>query len=137
MTQDDIRWKQRFQNFDKAVARLDEAITALKKEPDNRLYELAVIQAFEFTYELGWKTLKDYLNFTGIPGSLPRHVIKEGFNHQILVDGKVWIDMLEDRNLMSHTYDEANAQLAIEHITQSYQAAILTLRDTLAKQLDG
>jgi hypothetical protein len=58
---EDIRWKQRFENYDKALGRLQEAITAVGKEPGNHLYEMATIQAFEFTIELGWKVLKDYL----------------------------------------------------------------------------
>lgn len=82
---EDIRWKQRFHNFEKALATLHEAINALKQEPDNHLYEIALIGTFKFTFELGWKTLKDYLKYGSINVNLPREVIKQSYNTGLLL----------------------------------------------------
>ena len=104
----DIRWKQRFQNFDRGVVLLREALengpsalSALEKE--------GVIQRFEYTFELAWKTIKDFLEAGGLDISpiTPRQVIKEAFAAKVLADGQAWIDMLDHRNLLSHTYDHS------------------------------
>ena len=98
------------------------------KEPENELYQMALVQSFEFTFELGSKTLKDYLSYSGIKKiSLPRDVIKQGFHHHIIADGQMWIKMMEDRNLMAHTYSEKNAQKAVTKISQEYHNGIKQL----------
>jgi nucleotidyltransferase substrate binding protein (TIGR01987 family) len=75
-----LQWKQRFENYNKTLVRLQEALVAIEKEPDNHLYEMATIQAFEFTIELGWKLLKDDLTFQGVKEvSLPRDVVRQAF----------------------------------------------------------
>jgi nucleotidyltransferase substrate binding protein (TIGR01987 family) len=121
----DIRWEQRFQNLDRAVALLREpferevaALSNLEKE--------GTVQRFEFTLELAWKTLKDYLEHEGqvIDPVTPRNVIKEAFAARILNDGQVWIDMLDHRNLLSHTYNEAAFAAAVLAIRDRYLAAI-------------
>ena len=122
---EDIRWKQRFENFGKARQKFHQALNAYLAEKDNELYQMALIQTFEFTYESGWKTIKDYLLFQGVKRvTLPREVIKQGFHHQIIDDGQAWIDMLEDRNLMAHTYDEKKAEKAVSNIANRYAAAV-------------
>jgi nucleotidyltransferase substrate binding protein (TIGR01987 family) len=131
----DIRWKQRFQNLQSVYQLLLEAISACQQTPDNKLIQVALIKAFEMTFELSWKTLKDYLNYNGIDAKFPRDIIKQAFANDIVVEGQLWIDMLEDRNLMSHTYDEARAQEAIEHICQRYLAGLTQLHDYLLKRL--
>jgi len=87
-----IRWKQRFENFEKARKKLLTAARAVAANPSEELYQMALIQAFEFTYELGWKTLKDYLIYSGeSKASLPREVIKHAFHHGVIEDGQTWI----------------------------------------------
>jgi nucleotidyltransferase substrate binding protein (TIGR01987 family) len=121
----DIRWKQRFENYEKALGRLNEALHAVGKEPDNHLYEMATIQAFEFTIELGWKVLKDYLKYEGVQDTvLPRDVVRQAFQAQLITDGQIWIDMLEARNKTSHTYDDAQAAKIIQQIQQDFYAAL-------------
>jgi nucleotidyltransferase substrate binding protein (TIGR01987 family) len=121
----DIRWKQRFQNFDRAVALLREPferdVTTL-----SNLEKEGTIQRFEFTVELAWKTLKDYLEHGGqvIDPLTPRNIIKAAFAARILSDGQVWIDMLDLRNLLSHTYDETTFDTAVLAIRDRYKAAI-------------
>lgn len=118
---EDIRWKQRFENYDKALRRLQEALTAIGKEPSNHLYEMATIQAFEFTIELGWKLLKDYLKFQGIQEvTLPRDVVRQAFQAQLITDGQTWIEMLEARNKTSHTYDDAQAAKIVQQVRQNF-----------------
>ncbi len=127
----DIRWQQRFENLQSAYRRLRLAIDAHKTAPDNELIHMALIKAFEMTFELSWKTLKDYLKYNGIDVKLPREVIKQAFANDIIDDGQLWIDMLEDRNLMAHTYDEARALKAVAHICERYQAGITQVHDYL------
>ena len=120
MTNPDTRWKQRFQNLEKAYARLQEAVAT---QNPSELEKAGVIQVYEFTFELAWKTLKDYLETNDVAVSFPRDVIKAGFKYDLL-DGELWLDMLQKRNLMSHTYDEENAELAYNLIVDTYFAAI-------------
>lgn len=135
MAQHDIRWRQRFQNFDRAVLLLRElmerdlaALSNLEKE--------GTVQRFEFVVELAWKTLKDYLECEGqvIDPVTPRNVIKTVFAARILQDGQVWIDMLAHRNLLSHTYDERTFDQAVLAIRDRYLAAIEALHQWFVQQ---
>ncbi|CCQ98331.1 conserved hypothetical protein [[Clostridium] ultunense Esp] len=113
----DIRWKQRYQNFEKAFKNLEEALTKGDLSP---LEKAGVIQIYEFTFELAWKTIKDYLEEKGVQVKFPRDVIKEAFKYEMIEDGELWLDMLQKRNLMAHTYDEKTAELAFNLITGHY-----------------
>lgn len=130
----DARWKQRFDNFNRAKSQLDAAITATTSDPDNKLYRIALVGAFEFTYELGWKTLKDYLFYQGIETTLPRDVMRHAFQHQLISDGQCWIDMMEDRNILVHVYDEARAIEASHIIQTCYVHAFNQLAETLSSK---
>jgi nucleotidyltransferase substrate binding protein (TIGR01987 family) len=127
----DIRWLQRFENLEKALERLNEAIAAESKEPKNHLYQIAVIGSYQFTYELCWKTLKDFLKYNGVDASLPREVIKQAFHHNLISDGMLWIEMLEERNIMAHVYQDAAASKALDNIKKRYIVAILELYNFL------
>ena len=131
----DIRWKQRFENLQSAYQRLQHAIEVNAQTPDNDLIQMALIKAFEMTFELSWKTMKDYLNYNGVDVKLPREVIKQAFANDIIVNGQLWMDMLEDRNLMAHTYDEARAIKAVNHICQHYIAGLNDLHQYLLARL--
>lgn len=109
-----IRWKQRFQNFTKAY-RLLKKIADIKKP--NEIEQLALIQSFELCFELSWKVMKDYFYEGGIICNSPREVIKQAIADEIINDGYVWLDALKSRNLTSHVYDEEIA----EEITQDIQ----------------
>ena len=116
----DIRWKQRFSNLENAHKNLVEMLDLLNEEQSNKAYKLAVIQSYEMDIELAWKTLKDYLNYLGYKLQAPREVVKQAFAIEILEDGEIWLKMLEDRNLTSHIYDEAQAQEVVDSISQNY-----------------
>jgi nucleotidyltransferase substrate binding protein (TIGR01987 family) len=128
----DIRWKQRFQNFDRAVLLLREPIERDVTTLSN-LEKEGTIQRFEFAVELAWKTLKDFLEHEGrvIAPVTPRNVIKEAFAARILGDGQVWIDMLDHRNLLAHTYDAVEFDKAVLAIRDRYLSAFLTLHSWL------
>lgn len=113
----DVRWKQRFQNFENAIEELTEAVN---KKDYSVLERAGLIQLFEMTFELAWKTMKDYLEEKGIMVKFPKDVIKESFQNDIVENGHVWIDMLEKRNLLSHTYDEEKAMEATRLIKEDF-----------------
>ena len=117
---DDIRWKQRFQNYKKALAELKSAVDLKKTRSLSRLERSGLIQSFEFTQELSWKVLKDYLEyqgFTGIIGS--RDAYRQAFNRNLITNGEMWIEMIKARNISSHTYEEAEAiKLESDILTQ-------------------
>jgi nucleotidyltransferase substrate binding protein (TIGR01987 family) len=131
----DIRWEQRFENFTRAAALLREpferdveSLSALEKE--------GVIQRFEFAFELAWKTVKDYLEHEGsvLNPVTPRTVIKEAFAARILPDGQIWIDMLNHRNLLSHTYDVQTFEAGVLAIRDRYLPAMELLREWLQRR---
>lgn len=118
---EDIRWKQRFNNFEKALKRLAEA---LNKTGLSNLEKAGVIQIYEFTFELAWKTMKDFLEAKEVAVKFPRDTIKEAFKYEMIEDGELWLDMLHKRNLMAHTYDETLAELAYKLIVDHYYDAL-------------
>ena len=100
-----------------------------------------IIQSFEFSFELAWKTLKDYLESQGILASFPREVLKLAFQHGILDQGTIWLEMLEQRNLLAHTYNEALAQKAHHLIRNTYGGELEKLQhyfeNLLREEQDG
>lgn len=128
----DIRWKQRFQNFDRAFVLLRDA---LENGPDalNQLEKEGVIQRFEFSFELAWKTLKDFMEQDGFVFATitPRQVLKDAFAAKILADGQVWIDMLDHRNLLSHTYNLAKFEESVTALHERYLDAFDQLHEFL------
>lgn len=132
----DIRWKQRYQNFDRAIVLLREA---LDNGPDalNALEREGVVQRFEYSFELAWKTLKDYMEHAGFVFTTitPRQVIKDGFAAKIITDGQVWIDMLDHRNLLSHTYDLKKFEEAVIAVYRRYLPALEQLHDFLQLEM--
>ncbi|KAB3529685.1 nucleotidyltransferase substrate binding protein [Alkaliphilus serpentinus] len=122
MNNKEIRWKQRYENFTKAYNQFDSAISMF--ENLSVLEKEGLIQRFEYTFELAWKTLKDYLESQSVMVSFPREVIKSAFHYGIIIDGEVWMDMLEKRNLLAHTYNEERFNLAMKKIKDEYYTAI-------------
>jgi nucleotidyltransferase substrate binding protein (TIGR01987 family) len=94
-----------------------------------------LVQRFEYTFELAWKTLKDYLEYSGVvlEQVTPRFVIKAAFAARIIADGDAWIAMLAHRNLMTHTYDEAKFREAVEQIARRYVHALDQVHGVLEK----
>lgn len=127
----ETRWRQRFENFEKSYLSLEKYVHyPIKTE----LERAGLIQLFEVTFELCWKVLKDYLEAEGYIVKGPRDTIKQAFQMGLLEDGHVWIDALSDRNLTTHTYDEAVAETVINDIRHKYFPAIAPLYNILAKE---
>ena len=116
-----IRWRERFANLEKAFLFLKEGLNKKKLDP---LQEAGIIQSFEFTFELSWKTLKDFLESQGTVALFPREVIKEAFSIQLIRDGKMWLEMLKQRNVLSHTYNREQASSSVDLIKQHYFPAL-------------
>jgi len=138
MTVKDIRWIQRFSNFRKALDQLSEAIALSEQRPLTKLEEQGLIQAFEYTHELAWNTLKDFLEERGaqkIDGS--KDAAREAFKAGLLENGDVWMKMIDSRNLTSHTYDETTASNIVSAVIESYFAEFQNLKNTLEKLKEG
>src|SRR3989338_4093649 len=112
-----IRWRQRFQNFERAVKDLEAAISVTKP---SKLEKAGLVQFFEMSMELAWKMLKDYLDDQGKPLHSPKEILKQAFQDEIIEEGAVWLKALEDRNLSSHLYDEAKASALDKDIRKLY-----------------
>jgi nucleotidyltransferase substrate binding protein (TIGR01987 family) len=117
----DTRWKQRYQNLEKAFSSLEKALT---KSSVTELERAGLIKIYELTFELAWKTLKDYLEDQAIAVKYPRDTIKEAFKYDLIEDGELWLEMLGNRNLMVHAYDETRAKLAQQLISDKYFQAL-------------
>ncbi|MFH1050586.1 MAG: HI0074 family nucleotidyltransferase substrate-binding subunit [bacterium] len=119
----DIRWEQRFDNLEKAFIKYESAIKDFENLSD--LSKEGLVQRFEYTLELFWLTMKDFLENQGVIAKFPREVIKKSFQFEIIDDGEIWMDMLEKRNLLSHTFDEENFNMALELIVNKYYDSML------------
>lgn len=131
------RWVQRFENLEKSVQNLEDTRDCIKREGINKIYTMALIQAYEIVFELSWKTLKDYLEYNGITTDTPRETIKEAFARNIISDGQVWIEMMEARNKTSHTYREEFATELCNDILNTYIPKINILTEFLKGKING
>ena len=132
----EVRWHYRFRNFSRAYTLLREAMERKVAEL-NELEREGAIQRFEYTFELAWLTLKDRLEYAGVTLSeiTPRNVIREAFAAKLIADADAWMDMLVDRNLMSHTYDFARFEAVIENTRGRYLAVLDNLYQRLSLEL--
>lgn len=132
MDNKDIRWIQRFNNYKKALARLSSAVELNEERPLSDLEEQGLIQGFEFTFDMGWKTLRDYVVEQGYEGERekPIPVIIEAATKGI-VNEKSWRLMYQSRNKTSHTYDEETANEVAENIIQVYHNLFIQLETRL------
>lgn len=126
----DIRWRQRFENFEKTYKLLEKYS---KEEIKSELEKAGIIQFFEMTFELAWKVLKDYLEAQGFIVNSPRETIKQAFQIGIIEDGHLWIEALSKWNLTTHTYDEAFAEKFVEEIKQVYFPIFKSLYEKLSE----
>jgi nucleotidyltransferase substrate binding protein (TIGR01987 family) len=133
--QDDIRWKQRFSNYQKSLDFLE---YALQIDNPDIVQKAGIIQFFELTHELAWKLLKDYLEAQGFMDvKSPRDAIKKSFEIGLISDGQVWLELLLDRNLTAHTYDEEKASEVEELIRNKYFLLLKDLHQTFIDKSNG
>ena len=118
MAAPDIRWKQRFSNFKRALSQLKKFID---QGTLNELEQIGLIKAFEFTHELAWNVMKDYFEYQGntaITGS--RDAMREAFQRNLITDGDKWMDMIKSRNMSSETYKQEIVDEIGKQVTKVY-----------------
>jgi len=117
----DVRWKQRFTNFEKAILLLERT---LQIEEPSEAEMGGLIQFYEVAFELAWKLIKDYLAEEGQVVKSPREAIKQAYQSELIADGQVWIDALHGRNLTTHVYDESITLQVVTDIETKYYSVL-------------
>ncbi|MCF2494356.1 nucleotidyltransferase substrate binding protein [Dyadobacter chenhuakuii] len=132
MDEQDIRWKQRFENYKKALAKLGEAVHLDTQRALSELERQGVIQAFEFTHELAWKVMQDFFIYQGnseIKGS--RDATRQAFSVDLIMDGDNWMEMIKNRNLTSHTYNEEISEQIYKNIVGDFYPLFLAFQEKM------
>lgn len=126
------RWQEKLKDLKNALDRLEKG---LKEEQSNSLVIDGVIQRFEFNYELVWKVLKFYFEYQGLERvNSPRSAFKEAYALGLIENGDDWVDMLTDRNLTSHTYDEQMARKIYRKIRDKHFPNLKEIYHKLRKE---
>lgn len=129
---DDIRWLQRFSNYQQALGSLTSAVELTQERRLSDLEQQGLIQAFEFTHELAWNCLKDFLQYQGeqnLMGS--RDATRKAFSVGLISSGEIWMDMIASRNRTSHTYNQETAKQIADVIVQQYHKQFCLLANKL------
>ncbi|HAT1849251.1 TPA: nucleotidyltransferase [Legionella pneumophila] len=124
MTNIDVLWQQRLNNYARALQQLSLAVNLTQTRPLSDLEKQGLIQTFEFTHELAWNVMKDYFFFQGnsaITGS--RDATRESFNKGLIKEGEIWMEMIKSRNQTSHTYNQSVADEIVKNIINSYHTS--------------
>jgi len=133
MTEQDTRWMQRYKHFAQALGQLEKAVELSRQRPLSELEEQGMIQAFEFTHELAWNVLKDFLEdkqgIHNLYGS--KDSTREAFKRGLIENGDVWMDMINSRNLTTHTYNSDVARGIVQAIVKDYYAEFRRLLETM------
>jgi len=128
---EDIRWMQRFANYRKALTQLENAVKLANTRPLSDLEKQGLVQAFEYTYELAWNTIKDFYQNQGeteIQGS--RDAFRLAFRRGLIKEGEIWMQMIKDRAQTSHTYNESTVQSIVNDVLQFYYPQFKALAAT-------
>jgi nucleotidyltransferase substrate binding protein (TIGR01987 family) len=122
MSSPDIRWLQRFDNFKRAFARLSEASELANQRDLSDLERQGLIQSFEFTHELVWNTLKDFLSARGSSEKLygSRYATRAAFAAELIENGQAWMQMIKHRKESSHTYNDDVAGIIMKAVLLLY-----------------
>ena len=132
----DIRWQQRYENFSRALHQLTQAVELSRQRALSDLEKQGVIQGFEIVHELAWNVLKDFLEFEGVQSIVgSRGTVREAFKRELIDDGELWMDMVEKRNLSSHTYNKALAEELVNAIINDYHSAFLALQQEMQSRV--
>lgn len=134
----DVRWVQRFSNYKKALVQLRHAVRLATERELSDLEKQGLVQAFEFTHELAWNTMKDFYEdqgTIGLQGS--RDVVRTAFRRGLIAEGDIWMSMIESRNLTSHTYDEATVQAIVDVVCSRYANQFEELAQKLESYVDN
>jgi nucleotidyltransferase substrate binding protein (TIGR01987 family) len=137
MSDRDVRWIQRFNHFKQAFSQLEKAVMLADQRSLTELEEQGLIQAFEFTHELAWNTIKDYLQEQGavtLYGS--KDSTREAYKYHLVENGEIWMEMIESRNLSAHTYNRDLAKRIVQAIRDQYYDEFKQLIITLEPLAD-
>jgi nucleotidyltransferase substrate binding protein (TIGR01987 family) len=130
----DIRFVQRFNNFLKAFHELEEAVELSKKRDLSKLEKQGLIQAFEYTHELSWKVLKDFLQESGVQGIYgSKNAIRQAFKVDLINDGEIWMKMIEDRNQTVHTYNLEVSEQIYGRVVREYFSEFILFKEVFEK----
>lgn len=123
------RFKQRRNDFFSALERLEEAL----EQPESEIVIDGVLHRYEFTFELAWKTMKDYLEYLGVLSKMgsPREVIQSAFKQELVEDGEIWIQMMLARNNLSHMYEEQTSRNIYRDIKEKYVKEFEKLKEKI------
>jgi nucleotidyltransferase substrate binding protein (TIGR01987 family) len=130
---EDVRWKQRFDNYLRAFATFRRAVDLARQRDLSELEQQGLIQDFEFTHELAWNVLKDYLEEAGVSGIIgSKGATREAFKNGLIVDGYSWMAMIKSRNLSSHTYNQDIAEEVVTSILVRFYPAFEQMTTTFS-----
>ena len=135
----DIRWHQRFSNYKKALIQLQSAVELSEERELSLLEKQGLIQGFEYTHELAWKTMKDFLEHKGATEQIygSKDATRQAFSVGIITHGEEWMQMVKSRNLTSHTYDEETVEQIVDVILGTYIFRFEALKEKLSELLES
>jgi len=132
----DLRWRQRFQNFDKAFQVFQRRIDGYEKYPEEEANQMALVQSFEIIQELAWKTLRDYLENEGLDvRNTPKDVLRHAFQNELIFNIEPWLESVTKRNEATHTYNEDILKATLRYITSDFYPIARDLYFQLKKEL--
>ncbi len=132
----DLRWKQRFQNFEKSFEALQRRINQYEQYPNDEGSQMALLSSFIIMYELSWKVLKDYLQNEGVDvNNSPRNVFRNAFQNELIFKIEPWMESIVIRNETVHTYHEDILREVIQFITETFYPIVRDLYFQLKKEL--
>lgn len=134
---DDARWLQRLDSFKRARQQLQAAVDLHQSRTLSELEQQGLIQAFEFTHELAWNVMKDYLRSLGSESLIAsRDSTRAAFKAALIEDGEGWMDMIVSRNLSSHTYNRDTANALVQKVVDSYASLFAALEQKMSEIAD-
>ncbi|PSN13690.1 nucleotidyltransferase [filamentous cyanobacterium CCT1] len=133
-----LRWVQRFQNFDDALKTFSRVFERYQATPNDEVIQIALIQAFEFTFEIAWKTMKDFLEYEGYSGAgNSKQTVRVAFQAGLIANAEGWMAAIARRNMTSHVYNAVVLQETIDFIRDEFKPLVQALYNKLSDQLNS
>jgi nucleotidyltransferase substrate binding protein (TIGR01987 family) len=128
----DVRWKQRFENYAKALDQLTQIVGLLQDKALTDVDKLALVKAFELSFELAWNVMKDYLTRQGVKAIIgSRDAIRYAVQNGLIVDGEVWTAMIDSRNNAAHVYSDEIASKLIRDVMERYYSEFIAFSEKM------
>jgi nucleotidyltransferase substrate binding protein (TIGR01987 family) len=138
MSNEDIRWKQRLNHYQKALLQLAKGVELSRLRPLSDIEQQGIIQAFEFTHELAWNIMKDFFEYQGNSGIMgSRDATREAFSRNLIADGEGWMEMIKSRNQSSHTYNQELADEIAKNVISVYYPLFVQFEQRMQLLADG